>query len=238
MADLFDTAAVPEPDSASGVPDEELVQRARAGDRLAFELLMRRNNRRVYRAVRTVLRDAAEVEEVMQQSYVLAFSHLDQFQGTARWSTWLCRIAFNEALARVRQRGRFVSIDAAQDRQSGGQPDGQSPESWRSAAPDPERQARTRELGRFVEEAVEGLPDIYRSVLIFREIEGLSTAETAAILDVEENVVKTRLHRARGLLRDLIEKRVGEQVDGAYAFEARRCDRVVAAVLARLPAAV
>ena len=228
MADLFDTAAVPEPESVSGVSDEELVQRARVGDRLAFELLMRRNNRRVYRAVRTVLRDAADVEEVMQQSYVLAFSHLDQFQGTARWSTWLCRIAFNEALARVRQRGRFVSIDAAGD--------GQSPDNWRSAAPDPERQARTREFGRFVEEAVDGLPDIYRSVLIFREIEGLSTAETAAILDVEENVVKTRLHRARGLLRDLIEKRVGEQVDGAYAFEARRCDRVVAAVLARLPA--
>jgi RNA polymerase sigma-70 factor (ECF subfamily) len=230
MVDLLDNVAFPEPESAAGVPDEELVQRARTGDRLAFELLMRRNNRRVYRAVRTVLRDAADVEEVMQQSYVLAFSHLDQFQGTARWSTWLCRIAFNEALARVRQRGRFVSMDAATD--------GQSPDNWRSTAPDPERQARTRELGRFVEEAVDGLPDIYRSVLIFREIEGLSTAETAAILDVEENVVKTRLHRARGLLRDLIEKRVGEQVDGAYAFEARRCDRVVAAVLARLPPAV
>lgn len=226
MVDLLDSVAVPEPDSAAGVADEELVERARQGDRLAFELLMRRNNRRVYRAVRTVLRDAADVEEVMQQSYVLAFSHLDQFQGTARWSTWLCRIAFNEALARLRQRGRFVSMDAA---------DGQSPDTWRSTAPDPERQARTRELGRFVEEAVDGLPDIYRSVLIFREIEGLSTAETAAILDVEENVVKTRLHRARGLLRDLIEKRVGEQVDGAYAFDARRCDRVVAAVLARLP---
>ncbi len=130
----------------------------------------------------------------------------------------------------MRQRGRFVSIDAAGD-------GAQSSDNWRSAAPDPERQARTRELGRFVEEAVDGLPDIYRSVLIFREIEGLSTAETAAILDVEENVVKTRLHRARGLLRDLIEKRVGEQVDGAYAFEARRCDRVVAGVLARLPPA-
>lgn len=229
MVDLLDNVAVPEPESVAGVPDEELVERARHGDRLAFELLMRRNNRRVYRAVRTVLRDAADVEEVMQQSYVLAFSHLDQFQGTARWSTWLCRIAFNEALARVRQRGRFVSMDAATD--------GQSPDTWRSAAPDPERQARTRELGRFVEEAVDGFPDIYRSVLIFREIEGLSTAETAAILDVEENVVKTRLHRARGLLRDLIEKRVGEQVDEAYAFHARRCDRVVAAVLARLPPA-
>jgi RNA polymerase sigma-70 factor, ECF subfamily len=227
MANPVDTAAAPELESAPGVTDEELVQRARLGDRLAFELLMRRNNRRVYRAVRSVLREGADIEEVMQQSYVLAFSHLDQFQGTARWSTWLCRIAFNEALARVRQRGRFVSIDSAGE--------GRVSEGWRSAAPDPERQARTRELGRFVEQAVDGLPDIYRSVLILREIEGLSTVETAAILDVEENVVKTRLHRARGLLRDAITQRIGEQVDGAYAFDARRCDRVVAAVLARLP---
>jgi RNA polymerase sigma-70 factor (ECF subfamily) len=226
MADLFPLSGPAGAAQAAEISDEELVLRVRAGDRLAFELLMRRNNRRVYRAVRTVLRDAAEVEEVMQQTYVLAFSHLDQFQGAARWSTWLCRIAFNEALARLRHRGRFVSVDTSGD--------GPSTDPWRAPAPDPERQARTRELGRFVEEAVDELPDIYRSVLIFREIEGLSTAETASILDVDENVVKTRLHRARGLLRDAIEQRIGHQVEDAYAFEARRCDRVVAAVLARL----
>jgi len=207
--------------------DEELVERVRQGDRLAFELLMRRNNRRVYRAVRAVLRDGADVEEVMQQTYTLAFSHLEQFQGNARWSTWVCRIAFNEALARVRQRGRFVSIDA--DAAESGVAEG-----WRAPAPDPERQARARELGRLVEETIDGMPDIYRSVMIFREIEGLTTLETAEILAVEENVVKTRLHRARALLRDGIERRIGQQVDDAYAFEARRCDRVVTAVLARL----
>jgi len=210
--------------------DEELVERVRRGDRLAFELLMRRNNRRVYRAVRAVLREGADVEEVMQQTYTLAFSRLDQFQGNARWSTWVCRIAFNEALARLRQRGRFVSIDARQD--AG---EGTAPDSWRTATPDPERQVRARELGRLVEETIDGLPDIYRSVMIFREIEGLTTLETAAILAVEENVVKTRLHRARALLRDGIERRIGQQVDEAYAFEARRCDRVVTAVLSRLP---
>ncbi len=226
MADSANVAGEPAAGSAAEIPDEALVERARGGDHLAFELLMRRNNRRVYRAVRTVLRDAAEVEEVMQQAYLLAFSHLDQFEGTARWSTWLCRIAFNEALARLRHRGRFVSID------TGGEAPGA--EGWRATGPDPERQARTRELGRLVEEAVDELPDIYRSVLIFREIEGLSTAETASILAVDENVVKTRLHRARGLLRDTIEHRIGEQVEDAYAFEARRCDRVAAAVMARL----
>ena len=221
---MFDLAA-PAPAVAQETSDEELVERVRLGDRLAFELLMRRNNRRVYRAVRTVLRDGAEVEEVMQQTYVLAFSHLDQFQGNARWSTWVCRIAFNEALARVRQRGRFVSIDASESAM---------PEQWRASAPDPERQVRARELVRLVEETIDGLPDIYRSVLIFREIEGLTTLETATILAVEENVVKTRLHRARALLRDGIERRIGQQVDDAYAFEALRCDRVVTAVLARL----
>jgi len=221
---LFDLAA-PQSEPALETSDEELVERVRLGDRLAFELLMRRNNRRVYRAVRTVLRDGADVEEVMQQTYVLAFSHLDQFQGNARWSTWVCRIAFNEALARIRQRGRFVSMDTS---------DTDVPEQWRTSAPDPERQARARELGRLVEETIDGLPDIYRSVLIFREIEGLTTLETATILAVEENVVKTRLHRARALLRDAIERRIGQQVDDAYAFEARRCDRVVTAVLARL----
>jgi RNA polymerase sigma-70 factor (ECF subfamily) len=215
------------PERVLETSDEELVERVRQGDRLAFELLMRRNNRRVYRAVRAVLRDGADVEEVMQQTYTLAFSHLDQFQGNARWSTWVCRIAFNEALARVRQRGRFVSIDADA---------GESvvAEGWRAAAPDPERQARAREMGRLVEETIDGMPDIYRSVMIFREIEGLTTLETAEILAVEENVVKTRLHRARALLRDGIERRIGRQVDDAYAFEARRCDRVVTAVLARL----
>jgi RNA polymerase sigma-70 factor (ECF subfamily) len=226
-ADSRQPAGQPPPE----IPDEELVERARQGDRLAFELLMRRNNRRLYRVIRSVLREAPEVEEVMQQSYVLAFSHLDQLQTAARWSSWLCRIAFNEALARVRQRGRFVSIEASIDEL----PDGSGgPEGWRGPAPDPERQVRARELGRLVEEAVDGLPDIYRSVLIFREIEGLNTAETAAILDVEESVVKTRLHRARGLLREAIEQRLGEQLEDAYAFEARRCDRVVAAVFARI----
>jgi RNA polymerase sigma-70 factor (ECF subfamily) len=225
MASPADTQSSPIAAPVLETSDEELVERVRQGDRLAFELLMRRNNRRVYRAVRAVLRDGADVEEVMQQTYTLAFSHLDQFQGNARWSTWVCRIAFNEALARVRQRGRFVSIDASE---------AAAPETWRATAPDPERQVRARELGRLVEETIDGLPDIYRGVLIFREIEGLTTLETAAILDVEENVVKTRLHRARALLRDGIERRIGQQVDDAYAFEARRCDRVVTAVLSRL----
>lgn len=226
--------ATPRPDAPDATapiapfesPDEALVERARAGDTAAFELLMRRHNRRVYRAVRAVLRDGPDVEDAMQQAYVQAFTHLDQFEGTARWSTWLCRIAFNEALARVRQRGRFVSIDAASE--------GTLEDTVKNTSPDPERVATDRELARIVEHELDGLPDIYRTVVMFREVEGLSTTETAAILGVEEPVVKTRLHRARAMLREAIERRIGAHFEEAYEFGAERCDRVVAGVMARL----
>jgi RNA polymerase sigma-70 factor (ECF subfamily) len=221
-----DTRALDASDSPEPT-DEALVARARAGDTVAFELLMRRHNRKVYRAVRTVLRDGTDVEDVMQQAYVLAFTHLDQFEGTARWSTWMCRIAYNEALARVRQHGRFVSIDAAKE--------DTVEDISRAPLVDPERSAGRRELARLVELELDRLPDIYRAVVMFREVEGLSVADTAEVLGVEEPVVKTRLHRARTMLRAAIEARLGSGLEDSYAFEAPRCDRVVAGVLARLP---
>jgi RNA polymerase sigma-70 factor, ECF subfamily len=205
--------------------DELLVARARARDGAAFELLMRRHNQRVYRVVRSVLRDSDEIEDVIQQAYVQAFLHLDQFDGNARWSTWVCRIAINEALARLRQRGRFVSIEALSEDTMADVSKGST---------DPERATAGREFGRMVEQAIDQLPDIYRSVLIMREVEGMSTSEAASILDVEPEVIKTRLHRARAALRDAIEDRMGEQMKTTYTFGNERCDRVVAAVLARL----
>ena len=206
--------------------DEQLVVRARAHDRAAFELLMRRHNQRIYRVVRSILRGADEIEDVIQQAYLQAFTHLDQFGGNARWSTWVCRIAINEALARIRQRGRFVSIDAASEEAMADFSKG--PNS------DPERAAAGREFGHLVERAIDELPDIYRSVLILREVEGMTTEETAGVLDVEVDVVKTRLHRARAALRASLENRVGEQMQNAFTFGYERCDRVVAAVLAKL----
>jgi RNA polymerase sigma-70 factor (ECF subfamily) len=126
----------------------------------------------------------------------------------------------------LRQRGRFVSIDAASEEAMA--------DFSRGPAGDPERTAAGREFGHLVEQAIDGLPDIYRSVLILREVEGMSTEETASVLDVEVDVVKTRLHRARASLREAIEDRVGEQMKNAYTFGNERCDRVVAAVLAQL----
>ncbi len=225
--ELVGTSAVQSNDLLT---DEALVVRARDGDPSAFELLMRRHNQRVYRVVRSVLRDSAEVEDVMQQAYLLAFMHLDQFQGTARWSTWLCRIAINEALARVKQRGRFVSFDEASEESM---TDLEEPQHI-----DPERLAGGREFQLLVEQAIDRLPEVARSVLVLREIEGMTTAETAAVLDVDETVVKTRLHRARSSLRELIEQQLGEQLEVAFSFGHERCDRVVAGVLARLKSPV
>ena len=205
--------------------DEALVERARARDGNAFELLMRRHNQRVYRVVRSVLRDDDEIEDI-QQAYLQAFLHLDQFGGTARWSTWVCRIAINEALARLRRRGRFVSMDAISEDVMADLP--------RSTSGDPERTAARREFSQLVEQAIDGLSDIYRAVVIMREVEGMTTEETAAVLEVEPEVVRTRLHRARASLRTAVEDRIGEQMKGTYTFGNERCDRVVAAVLARL----
>lgn len=220
------TAANPVGFGAAEETDESLVTRARAGDSAAFELLMRRHNQRVFRVVRSVLRDTDDIEDVIQQAYMQAFLHLDQFGGNARWSTWLCRIAINEALARLRQRGRFVSIEAVSEEAMANLSKG--------SGGDPERTASGREFSKMVEQAIDELPDIYRSVLILREVEGMTTEETASVLDVQTDVIKTRLHRARASLRDAIEGRIGEQMQSSYTFGNERCDRVVAAVLARL----
>jgi RNA polymerase sigma-70 factor, ECF subfamily len=220
------TAAGPVAFGSAEDTDEALVNRARAGDSAAFELLMRRHNQRVFRVVRSVLRDTDDIEDVIQQAYVQAFLHLDQFGGNARWSTWLCRIAINEALARLRQRGRFVSIEAVSEEAMANLS--------RGSSGDPERAASGREFGKMVEQAIDELPEIYRAVLIMREVEGMTTEETASVLDVQTDVIKTRLHRARASLRDAIEDRIGEQMQNSYTFGNERCDRVVAAVLARL----
>lgn len=212
---------------AEALTDEEVVSRVRAGDVPLFEILMRRYNQRLYRIARAVLRDDSEAEDVMQQAYVNAYTHLDQFAGRARFSTWLTRIAMYEAFARRRKRGRFVEMDAMHDvdepRPTGGPP-----------PQDPERQAYTAELRQALESAVEGLPEIYRSVFVLREVEGLSTAESAECLEVSDDVVKTRLLRARALLREALYEKAGVGARDLYPFLAPRCNRVVAAVLARI----
>ena len=214
--------------------DGEVVARVLAGETELFEVLMRRHNQLVFRAARAIVKDDAEAEDVMQEAYVRAFTQLAQFEGRAQWSTWVTRIAVNEALGRIRRTGRFVSRgdDARQeDRMDAAQ--GANGRLAPSLA-GPEDQAAARELGGFLERAVDGLPDIYRSVFVLREVQEMSTAEAAAALDISEELVKVRLFRARGELRRRLDARVGSALRGVYDFHLSRCDRVVTHVIARI----
>lgn len=212
--------------AASGLPDEALVARVLAGETELFEVLMRRHNQRVYRAARAILRDEGEAEDVLQEAYVNAFSHLAQFDGRAKFSTWLTKIAVYEAFARARRHGRYETLDDT------------SMETLMptTSSPDPERQAFGRELGALIESAVDQLGDGYREVFMLRQIEGLSTSETAQILGVSDDVVKTRFSRARtALQRDLLD-RTDTVAATVFTFGEARCDRVVASVLHRIGA--
>jgi len=217
--------------AASALSDEEVAERVLAGERELFEILMRRYNQRLYRIARGILNDDAEAEDVMQDAYVRAYHHLDQFAGRARFATWLTRIAVYEALARARRRGRAVEIDAMPDIRK------ESIPALRSAERDPERRAIDRSLRTALEAAIAGLPASYRVVVMLRDVEGLSTAETAESLGLEVPAVKTRLHRARGMLRRRLAEQAGAACRESFAFQGARCDRVVAGVLARIAAA-
>jgi len=215
----------------SSLTDAEIVKRVRAGERALFEILMRRHNQRVYRTARAVVKDERDVEDVTQQAYVNAFTHLHQFEERSRFSTWLTRIVLNEAFGRRR---KLQSESMASGPLDVDQDPGAFMERITSPQPDPERQAYAGELRRVLEEAVDALPDTYRTVFMLRDVEGLSTSETGEGLGLGEEAVKTRLHRARAMIRRVVSARIGVAAPGAFQFEAPRCDRVVAAVLARI----
>jgi RNA polymerase sigma-70 factor, ECF subfamily len=238
----------PEPDLRSAtapfsaLTDEEVVARVLGGETALFEVLMRRHNQRLFRTARAIVRDNAEAEDVMQEAYVRAFTQLAQFEGRATWATWLTRIAINEALARVRRRGRFVDADVDGREDGSMEPHDRSPNRFRARSsdgselpePGPEDLASAREIVAFLERAVDSLPDIYRTVFVLREVEGLSTADTAASLEISEELVKVRLHRARAELRRTLEARMGNAQRDLYGFHLSRCDRIVARVLERI----
>jgi RNA polymerase sigma-70 factor (ECF subfamily) len=209
-------------------PDADIVSRVVAGDRDLFEVLMRRHNQRVYRAIRSILRDEAEVEDAMQQTYLLAYAHLGEFAGASSFATWLTRIAVNEALGRLRKRVHLVSID--EHREAG--EDGAM--SRRNATP--EESAANREAVGILERAMDRLGPMYRSVVMLRDVEQLSTGETADALGITEEAVRIRLHRARLALRETYADEVSRGGAEAFPFHAPRCDRVVAAVMAALSA--
>jgi len=209
--------------------DEDIVLLVLSGQTALFEVLMRRHNERLYRAARAILRDDGEAEDVMQQAYVNAYSHLAQFDGRARFSTWLTRIAVHEALARARRRGRYAEAESDASTAGLASPAG--------ASPDPEQLAWARELGALMESAIDRLPDGTREVFVLRQVEGMSTQEVAATLDVSDDVVKTRLSRARAMLRQELSDQADAVAPSVLRFFRPRCDRVVAAVMGQVQAA-
>jgi RNA polymerase sigma-70 factor, ECF subfamily len=206
-------------------PDEALVRRVRAGETACFEALMRRHNERVYRTVRAVLGDDADVEDVMQQAYVSAYQHLGGFEGRARFSTWLTRIALNEAYARLRRRRRVEPAPWDNDQAA------KEPE---ATGPTPEQLAARIEMQGLLERAVDSLSLSNRTVFVLRSVQGLTTAETADCLKISEEAVKTRLHRANEALRQWLAAQIGDTLRNAFPFYRPRCDAVVARVMARV----
>lgn len=208
--------------------DEEAVVRVRSGETRLFELLMRRYNQRLFRAIRSVILCDADAEDVLQETWVRVFEHLDQFAGRAAFSTWVTKIAIYEAFGRVRKGKRFTALEDDAGKIIAGAERGMT------NVDDPEKQAMRGELGHAIQMAVERLPENYRTVFVLREVEQLSTIETAQCLSVSEESVKTRLHRSRALLRRDLESQMGPALSEAYAFLGPRCDRVVASVMERI----
>jgi RNA polymerase sigma-70 factor (ECF subfamily) len=213
----------------AGPSDEAITSRVLAGETYLFEVLMRRHNRRVSRAIRALLNLESEVEDVMQETYVRALANLQQLRGASSLSSWLIQIAVNEALVRLRQQRKFVplgvGIDKIEEARSGRE---------ESRAADPEEAASRGELIRLLETAVDELPPRYRLVFVLREVEGMSTRDTATALNLSKDVVKTRLRRAKLHIQRQVSSRAYSSKRGAFPFYAPRCDRVVKAVLGRI----
>lgn len=213
--------------------DLALIERARHRDAAAFRLIMQRHNSRLYRMARSVLGDDSEAEDVVQEAYFRAFTHLGEFRGEARLSTWLTRIAINEALGRLRHRRPSVTLDLIDAIDEQGEARVIFLPSVRQDS-DPEAAAARAEVRRLIERAVDRLPDPFRVVFVLRDIEEMSIEETAAQLGLRPETVKTRLHRARHLLRQTLDKTLSNALSDAFPFAGARCARITQAVLERL----
>jgi len=212
--------------------DMELVRMARQRNGAAFRVIMQRSNRRLYRIARAIVHDDSEAEDVVQEAYVRAFAALADYRGESSLSTWLSRIVLNEALGRLRRRRPTLDLTSIENHQPS-----QSaviPFPLASTQPDPERTMAQRQIQALLERAIDELPQIFRTVLMARVIEGMSVEETAEVFGLRPETVKTRLHRARHLLREALEKQAGPVMTNAFPFDGWRCERTTSKVLERL----
>lgn len=220
----------PAPVSAH-TPEMELVARAASGDEAAFEAIMRRHNRQLFRTARSILKSNAEAEDALQEAYLRAWRALSGFRADAKLSTWLVRIVLNEALGRLRRQGaQIIALDTAMQ--------STEPETQAALTADPDRQpdrlAMRAEIRRLMEARIDLLPDVFRSVFMLRAVEEMDVEEVAQALGIPAATVRTRFFRARSLLREGLASDIDMALGDAFAFDGARCDRIVAAVLARV----
>src|SRR5205085_9702194 len=201
--------------AAAATSDAELVRRARGRDETAIRAILQSNNRRLYRLARGILRNDSEAEDVVQETYVRAFTHFEDFRGDSNIATWLGRIAINEALGRLRRQRHGVEWTSLPP----GTLEAQIIQFPLSApTEDPEKSMAQREIQHVVEHAIDDLPEAFRIVFITRVIEGMNVEETAEILGLKPETVKTRLHRARNMLKENVERKIGPVVLEAFPF--------------------
>jgi RNA polymerase sigma-70 factor (ECF subfamily) len=213
--------------------DTELVDLVRGGEGQAFRVIMQRYNQRLYRVARGIVRDEAEAEDVLQEAYVRAFAGLRDFRGDSGLATWLTRIVMNEAFGRMRRRRPTEDLEAL-DRaiEQGDSRVIMFP--GIHASPSPEAAAARAEVRRLLEQAIDELPEGFRLVFVMRDVEELSIEETAANLEIRPETVKTRLHRARRLLRKSLDSKLATALKDTFPFQGARCARITDAVAARL----
>jgi RNA polymerase sigma-70 factor (ECF subfamily) len=216
----------------ANVSDAELSRRIAHGDTRALEHLMRLHNRTLFRTARAILRDDAEAEDAVQETYLRAYRSIGTFRGDAKLSTWLIRIVANDALARRRKNARRAAIVPI--RGGGVEEHELEAEAEARDQDGPESQTQRSELGRLLEQKIDDLPEAFRAVFMLRALEELSVDETAAALGIPEATVRTRFFRARSQLREALSQQIDLAFDDAFAFLGERCDRIVARVLARV----
>lgn len=227
-----------------GLSDVEIARRVATGDADAFHLLMRRHNQTLYRTARSILRDDAEAEDAVQESYLLAYRAMGTFRGDAKLSTWLTRIVVNEAIARSRKRKRtaeIIRLDSDHDRgpyaNAADEPadhDARMTDMSEDPAEQPEASALRAETRRLLEKKIDELPEAFRTVFMLRAVEEMTAEETALALGIPDATVRTRFFRAKGMLRESLASEIDFAIEGVFAFDGARCDRIVDRVLSRL----
>jgi RNA polymerase sigma-70 factor (ECF subfamily) len=221
--------------AVAGPDDLELARRIGEGDAVALEQLMRACNRKLFRVARSILDDDAEAEDALQEAYVTAYVEMKTFRGASKLTTWVTRIVINEALGRLRKKKRQAAVLVFS-------PDSVEPAAQETTHMDersasPEDQASRAELRAVLERRIGELPVAFRTVFMMRELEEMTVEETAECLGIPEATVRTRLFRARALLRESLAREIDMATGDAFAFAGERCDRIVAAVLKRVAGA-